>query len=228
MNPARTGRTGRADSPSPRTRDRVRDAVRAAVPSSITVVGVARVVCIHSNTARFHLDNLVGTGEIAVGIAPPDGRGRPAQVYRYVGVDTEQTGVVADQTGSENFRLLAEILTAGLADEDEPAACAERIGRRWGRACADARPGSDRDVAMALMDAHGFDPRWSEDGGTDRIDLHRCPFAESAERHGEVVCALHSGMLSGALEAAGGHRRLLRLIPHTEPGVCTATLSASA
>jgi predicted ArsR family transcriptional regulator len=54
--------------------------------------------------------------------------------------------------------------------------------------------------------------------------MHRCPFRELAEQHGAVVCALHLGLVRGALAELRSPMQVERLDPFDEPGRCTAYL----
>ena len=54
--------------------------------------------------------------------------------------------------------------------------------------------------------------------------MHSCPFAELAARHTNVVCALHRGLLDGALEELAAGVCVERLTPWAEPGICRAVL----
>ncbi|HEY8951402.1 MAG TPA: hypothetical protein VIP78_02435, partial [Candidatus Dormibacteraeota bacterium] len=56
------------------------------------------------------------------------------------------------------------------------------------------------------------------------ILLHRCPFREVAESNQQVVCAVHLGMLKGALTEMGAPLEATRLDPFVEPTLCVAHL----
>jgi predicted ArsR family transcriptional regulator len=57
---------------------------------------------------------------------------------------------------------------------------------------------------------------------------HRCPFREVAERHQDVVCALHLGLMQGVLDQIRVPVTADRLQPFAEPSVCVAELSTGA
>jgi predicted ArsR family transcriptional regulator len=57
--------------------------------------------------------------------------------------------------------------------------------------------------------------------------MHRCPFHDLAESAPEVVCAVHKGLIDGALEELGSDLRVDRLDVFVEPDVCVARLKAS-
>ena len=52
----------------------------------------------------------------------------------------------------------------------------------------------------------------------------RCPFKDLAESHGGVICALHLGLLRGALEELRAPVQVDALRPFAEPGVCVVEL----
>ncbi len=55
--------------------------------------------------------------------------------------------------------------------------------------------------------------------------MHRCPFSDLAKRYPRVVCALHAGLISGALEEIGAPVHLEELEPWATPSSCLARLS---
>ena len=56
--------------------------------------------------------------------------------------------------------------------------------------------------------------------------MHRCPFRDLAEEHGDVVCSVHLGLIRGAL-AVGAPVTATRLEPFVEPSLCRARLGKS-
>jgi predicted ArsR family transcriptional regulator len=56
------------------------------------------------------------------------------------------------------------------------------------------------------------------------IRLRHCPFLELAEGYDQVVCAIHLGLMQGALTALGAAVTATRLEPFAEPGACLAHL----
>jgi predicted ArsR family transcriptional regulator len=61
-----------------------------------------------------------------------------------------------------------------------------------------------------------------------RIGLRRCPFQEVARQHPDVVCALHLGLMQGALEELRAPVTASRLEPFAQPGLCIAHLGPAA
>ena len=54
--------------------------------------------------------------------------------------------------------------------------------------------------------------------------MHRCPFRDLAEQHGDVVCSVHLGLIRGALAEIGAPVTATRLEPFVEPSLCRARL----
>ena len=75
-----------------------------------------------------------------------------------------------------------------------------------------------RREVIHLLDELGFAPE-QEDGGA-RVALTRCPLLEAAHRFPEVVCAVHLGIVRGALDEYGADATGTDLVPFAEPGAC--------
>jgi predicted ArsR family transcriptional regulator len=60
------------------------------------------------------------------------------------------------------------------------------------------------------------------------IELHACPFRSVAERHPDVVCSLHLGLIRGALEGMTPQPTTTSLTPFLRPGVCLARIEPVA
>jgi predicted ArsR family transcriptional regulator len=77
---------------------------------------------------------------------------------------------------------------------------------------------------VRLLDEQGFVP---DADGTD-VRMHRCPFHDLAEQHPDVVCAVHRGLISGALEELGSGLEVRELDVFVEPDLCVARLASRA
>lgn len=189
------------------------------------VTEVATKVRLHPNTARFHLDGLVEMRLAERATEERDQPGRPRALYA---ATPDSAGA-----GRRSYRLLAEILTSYLASQaKQPAQAAQKAGEAWGRFLAE-RPAPfqrvDADAAtkqlVATLDDIGFDPEPSVAGRKRQILLHHCPFRETAERHRDVVCAVHLGLMRGLLAELGAPLEAERLDPFVEPSLCVTHLS---
>jgi predicted ArsR family transcriptional regulator len=211
-------------SPLGRSRGDVLDMLRSA-DGPLGVKEVAQRRRLHPNTARFHLEALVEAGLAARETEDRETPGRPRIGYR----------AVADSpAGRRRYRLLAEMLTSLIAGTmPMPGKAAEEAGREWGAYLTEQPPPYQRLTAQesmarltAIMADFGFAPQPSDaDDGRFLIGLHQCPFREVAERHKDVICSLHLGMMRGALTTLRAPLSADRLDPFVEPGLCVATLS---
>jgi predicted ArsR family transcriptional regulator len=204
----------------------------------LSVTEIAALTGLHINTARFHLDALVADGLAERSAEPRNEPGRPRILYY-------ATGPVP---GPRSYRLLAEMLTGLLTSLPDVERAALDAGRGWGRHLVERAAPSERidaDEAVTrlqrVLDAIGFQPEvrprsrkskvdGKDDGksGTDiEIWLHHCPFREVAERHTDVVCAMHLGLMQGALDELHSPVEAMSLEPFTTPSRCVARLRAA-
>lgn len=205
----------------------------AAAPMSVNEI--SGELGVHPNTVRFHLDALVDAGRVERADAEHTGPGRPPLMFR--------AARRMDRGGPRSYQLLAEILTIGFTDDDNPSVRAFAAGRAWGRQRAwgqrvarapetGAAPGPEVSVdrLIGLLDELGFAPehrRHDPDrpGGEDRIGLRHCPFLELAETRRDIICPIHLGLMQGALETWKVPVAVDRLDAFVEPDRCLAHLS---
>jgi predicted ArsR family transcriptional regulator len=203
------------------SRFRILEELRVRGPLDSRELG--RRVGLHPNTVRSHVEQLIEAGLVKTATAAPAGRGRPRVLY-----EADPDSAPAQQGG---YRLLAQILASYLASTDQPQTVAEGVGRAWGSYLTE-RPqpfaGVSADEAtarlVALFAELGFMPEAVADGAERKVLLHRCPFREVAESNQQVVCAVHLGMLRGALTEMGAPLEATRLDPFVEPALCVAHL----
>lgn len=197
-----------------------------AARQPFTARQIADELGMHLNTARFHLDTLVRQGLLRRDEAQAAGPGRPPARYSLT------PGM--DRDGPRNWRLLAEIALSHLATHDDAAAAAEAAGVAWGRYLVQPiAPGQTigvADATLRLVDLFadiGFAPHLVADGERPRVELHHCPFLELAETHRTVVCAVHLGLMRGALHELGTALHADALVPFDDPETCVAQLSTT-
>ena len=203
------------------SRFRMLEELRARGPLDSRELG--RLLGLHPNTIRSHVEQLMQAGLVRNATAPATGRGRPRVLYEAV----SETGT-ANESG---YRLLAQILASYVATTDRPRAVAESAGRAWGRYltpkpqpfAAVSGEEATRKV-VELFRELGFMPEAVGESGGRKILLHRCPFRQVAESNQDVVCAVHLGMLKGALSEMGAPLEATRLEPFVEPTLCVAHL----
>lgn len=183
---------------------------------------VARGVGLHVNTARVHLESLVEAGLAQRSNEPRKRPGRPQVLYT-------STGPIPGRRG---YQLLAEIFTGVLVGLDNGMSLAEQAGVEWGQHLIERPPPSKRlssneAVARvsAMMDDLGFAPSPEPVDAGFELTLRNCAFREIAEEHTDVVCAVHLGMIQGALGALRSHVRAESLDPFVTPHLCRAQLT---
>lgn len=200
--------------------DRLREAA-----GPLSVAQVAQATGLHVNTARFHLDGLVTDGLAERLSEERSTPGRPRILY----------AAAVDTTGSRSYGLLSEMLTGLAASLGGAGRAATAAGREWGRHLVERPAPLQRvDAAEAtsrlhrVLDAIGFQPRVQ--AGTDGVEvrLHHCPFREVAERHADVVCAVHFGLMQGALGELRAPLEATSLEPFVAPSLCVARLRRPA
>jgi len=190
-----------------------------AAADGLDVQQLAELLELHPNTIRWHLGILADAGVVSSRAAERPAPGRPRIVY--------SLAPVAEAEGREEYRLLATILTATLAARDDGSEQAATAGLIWGRyLVATPTPGSRlsdeqaTEKVVELLGQQGFAPR-VEDGA---ICMYRCPFAELATSHPEIVCTLHRGLIDGAFEELGATLETTELEIFPRPDRCVAHL----
>jgi predicted ArsR family transcriptional regulator len=199
-------------------------------PDPLSIAAIADVLGVHPNTVRFHLESLIGDGQVEHVELNRKGPGRPPLMFRAV--------PQMDRGGTRHYRLLAEVLAMALAAERDPSAKARAAGRAWGRkldsASPTAHPSAEQaiDQLVDMLDDLGFDPERRVADGKQQVGLRHCPFLELAENRTNVVCPVHLGLMQGALEAWGGTWgapvSVDRLEAFVEPDLCLAHLTMQA
>jgi predicted ArsR family transcriptional regulator len=191
----------------------------------MSIVAIADLLAVHPNTVRFHLDGLVGDGQVERVEPSRKGPGRPPLMFRAVRQ--------MDRGGTRHYQLLAEILTMAFAGEKDSAAKALAAGRSWGRQLDPGVEPSPRDAKspersisrlIDVLDQLGFAPERRRVDGEQQVGLRHCPFLELAESRTAVVCPIHLGLMQGALETWGAPVAVERLDAFVEPDLCLAHL----
>lgn len=183
---------------------------------------------LHPNTIRSHLRRLELAALVVSEAEVRSSRGRPRLLFR-----TGPAAVEITQ-GARDYKLLASMLAGhASAGPSEPSGAAERTGRAWGGYLAGPdrlHPGERPDPEIAvtmiarMMERLGFAPKVERSGRIVELQLHNCPFREVAERNPDIVCALHLGILRGALEESATSVEATALQPFVTPSLCVARL----
>jgi predicted ArsR family transcriptional regulator len=188
-------------------------------PSGLDATELARRLGVHPNTARWHLGILRDAGLVESRAVASGTRGRPRILYAL------RPGAVPGE--QSEYRLLATILAGLVGERPDSGSETARAGRAWGKYLVKrplplARIGAEeatQEVASLLAE-QGFAPEI--EGG--EIHMHRCPFAEIAETHPDVVCSVHKGLVAGALEELGSDLEVAELDVLPRPGLCILRL----
>jgi predicted ArsR family transcriptional regulator len=191
--------------------------------SGLDVRQLARALELHANTVRWHLGILRDAGIVESNPELRSGPGRPRILYRL--------GPETTAPGREDYRLLATILAGTVSGQEDGTRNAEDSGRAWGRYLVRSpepnvriEAGEAVSEVVRLLDEQGFVP----DAEGNEVRMRRCPFHDLAEQHPEVVCAVHRGLISGALEELGSELRVDALEMFVEPDLCIARLGTAA
>lgn len=190
----------------------------------LSVAEVAEAMDVHVNTARFHLDGLVDDGLAERASEPRDTRGRPRILYTSEGAPP----------GPRSYGFLAEMLTGLVSTLGDAGSTTVELGKTWGRHLIERPAPSERIDATeavvrldSLLEQIGFQPEAIPSGENVEVRLHHCPFREVAQKHIDVVCAIHLGLMQGALDELGAPIAATSLEPFVTPRMCVAHLQAS-
>jgi predicted ArsR family transcriptional regulator len=183
------------------------EVARAAMP--LSTAAVADSLGLHPNTVRPHLERMRDVGLLEVESVSRGEVGRPQHRWS-LSADAPSLGFEPPAMPML-ARMLVGVAAAAGAGPDEAAA----VGREQGRAAgaeaaavvAELDDPDDRAAVClsALVDElarMGFDPAVADDGA--EVAFARCPFAELAEEHPQLVCHLHRGLIEGFVDAVGG------------------------
>lgn len=195
-----------------------------ASENPMSILAIADAVGVHPNTVRFHLDILVGDGQVEQVAPGRKGPGRPPLMFQAVRQ--------MDRGGTRHYRMLAEILAIALAAEWHSDDKALAAGRAWGlgmEAPPDGDTGGEESIdhLVEMLDELGFAPERRTANGEPQIGLRHCPFLELAETRTAVVCPVHLGLMQGAMEAWGATVTVGQLESFVEPDLCVAHLTAA-
>lgn len=187
---------------------------------------IAQRLAVHPNTVRFHLDALLGSGQVERVAVPPRTAGRPPLFFRAA------RRMAPD--GPRQYRLLAAILVRELERQPDPRRRAIEAGRSWAHQVAATEGRTDPSAAtptddpvdglVGLLDELGFAPQRTEARDGSRIELRHCPFLELVEDSSEIICAVHLGLMQGSLQASEAPVGVDRLDPFVQPDRCVAHL----
>ncbi|HMM97360.1 helix-turn-helix domain-containing protein [Phycicoccus sp.] len=176
-----------------------RQAIAEALGASgdgLTVAELASRVGLHTNAVRQHLARLQRAGVVVAAPTAPTGRrGRPSVRYALAA-----PAAVAAVGHRELVRLLLELVRRMRATEDD----VEAFGWERGRGLVSGAGGAE--ALTASLAGLGFAPEEVTPAAGRRhgemdVRLRACPFKEAVlAEGGHLICALHRGLVRGALE----------------------------
>jgi predicted ArsR family transcriptional regulator len=190
----------------------------------LDVYQLADATGLHITTVRFHLDLLSKAGQVTVQKTPRTTPGRPRTVY----------AARAEEAPPDGYRPLAALLAANLGSTPHTRRRrAEKAGRDWASTLilATSTAASPDETAHRIVDLFAemnFDPELADpapDTVEREIRLRACPYRDVAREHPEVVCAIHLGLLQGALTQLGAPSTTARLVPFVKPHLCLVYLT---
>lgn len=202
---------------------------------SCTVTSLSTLTHQHPNTIREHLEALVDDGLAMKFRTPTQLRGRPAWLYQ------RASGSDSDPQAQEYVGLALALAGQITQSSPHPRTDAIEAGRRWGRELVKKSPAITGTTTksevepsaaainlklLALLSELGF--ALSADPHLNVIQLRRCPLLEAANRYPEVICAVHLGIIRGALHELGADTDWVEevdLYAFSEPGACRLELS---
>jgi predicted ArsR family transcriptional regulator len=231
------------------SRLRILQTLRQA-PAGLGVQELAAQVGLHVNTVRFHLDHLVAEGVVARDVEERTEPGRPRLTFTAL----PGAGSHGDRRSYRLLAaILASFVAASVPDAAEAAAEAGRTWGHYLTQRPGPYRRTDEAEAIGellrILDEIGFVPELADskpahaeatyaeatyaeathaeathaESGRE-IRVRHCPFLEVAEEHREVVCAVHLGLMQGALAEMRAPVTAERLAPFVEPSLCVATL----
>jgi predicted ArsR family transcriptional regulator len=161
---------------------------------SMRVDELCAAMGLSANAVRFQLARLIAAGAVRDEHQPATGPGRPPLTYRALPEEAVDDAAA--------YRSLARVLGDGLGSLATPDEIAG-VGERWARHHRPSSPPHDDspsgalEQVVAVLDDLGFAPEVADDGQT--VALHRCSYSQLAVEQPDVVCALHLGLVRGAL-----------------------------
>jgi predicted ArsR family transcriptional regulator len=171
----------------------------AGSPRPLGAPQLAERLGLHANTVRMHLERMREAGLVEVEPVHRGTVGRPQHVYALA------SGAPGLDFDPPAHAVLAGLLAAMAERLGGDRSDAEETGRAWGKEAARrTRSGSCVSVLVNQLTQLGFDPAVERDGASTKVSFLQCPFRDLAEAYPELVCNLHRGICSGALEQAGG------------------------
>lgn len=197
---------------------------------------LAAYLGLHVTTMRFHLDQLVASGFLVAAFERTTRVGRPRKLYAVAPTQGEPQHDL-----SRHFEILAGLLATSWPADGGPRITPEAAGRQWALDHADpethttdAATTPGRWLAKVggmvdQLDEWGYTPALSTSHGgrTVSIELHNCPFLALARVRPDVVCGVHHGLITGAMEHVGETDVSIDVRPFVGPTRCLVKVTTA-
>jgi predicted ArsR family transcriptional regulator len=171
------------------TRRSILDFLRSHPNEEVTVDEVVKIEQIHRSVAFDHLEMLADADLVERGRREGP-RGRPARTYTYLGAAVELS------YPPRQHQLLATVLGQAVTAQGAKGLRAARLaGRQAGKRLAS----HGRGIAGAVRSLSALGGEYELSRGS--IHARNCVFQEACAAS-QVACAVHGGIIEGALEAA--------------------------
>lgn len=183
----------------------------ARSPRPLTTAEIAETINLHPNTVRPHLERMRDVGLVAVEVGGRGEIGRPQHRYS-LAPDAPSLGLEPPVMPVLARMVLSMAARLGAGPSDAHAVGAEEGARR--AAPYESAP-SSLEALVSDLDRLGFDPVVSDALGLDDaaasaadpdtavIAFANCPFGDLADRHTDLVCSLHHGLVAGFVAGMG-------------------------
>ena len=225
------------------------EAARERPGAGLTAAQLAYRLDLHVTTVRFHLERLVDGGRLTTYEVRGGGVGRPAKAYALAGRGAGESGDRAARDAPTPYELLAGLLVEALATPAQERRAQERqgqapapepvaAGRRWAAGRLGVAPVSWPEAVTqvrSLLEEWGYavgpDRRPPPGRGADvppdavEFTVGACPFEDLARAHPQVVCAVHRGLMEGALDGLEQGVVRVELEPFVTPTTCRVRLA---
>lgn len=194
----------------------------ARSPVPLSTAEIADALALHANTVRPHLERMRDVGLLEVRSEAGGGVGRPQHLYS-LAPDAPSLGLEPPP-----FPMLARMLLEAAHDAGLDASDLGDAGRAQGRADACGwATGTDPVEALTVEQSRlGFDPTVIDVEGGAVMAFAHCPFRELAERHPDLVCGLHRGLVEGLVDEIG-RAEVVRFHPLVDRAPCQVELAVS-
>ena len=170
----------------------------ARSPRPVATADIARLLDLHPNTVRPHLERMRELGLLEQTVDSRGGVGRPQHLYT-VAANGPSLGLEPP-----TFPLLSRLLFRVAAEAGATADDAIEVGREQGRDAARTWRGQPGGRALiGELNRLGFEPEVLDGDDCLTVCFMHCPFRELADSNPTVVCGLHRGMVEGFVTELG-------------------------